>query len=101
MSRYRMGDGTVIDTDKASQSWKESTDWNGSNRIGRVTRSQWHDQMLYRSRKGRYYVEHRSCVQGQTDHVEWVSDEEAARWLLLNDEELPDDLKKHEDSIVE
>jgi hypothetical protein len=38
---------------------------------------------------------------GSTPHVEWVSPEEAARWLIHNDEELPEDLKKYEAEVVE
>ena len=39
--------------------------------------------------------------QGSRDHVEWVSDEEAARWLLTNEHELPEDLARLEDEITE
>jgi hypothetical protein len=96
-----MDDGTVIDTDKATANWTEERDWDGRNHIGRSSGSQWEYQELYRSRKGRYYVEHSSSWQGSRDHVEWVSPEEAARWLLHNDIALPDDLKKLEDEVVE
>ncbi|MGH8469367.1 MAG: hypothetical protein ACREVY_10430 [Gammaproteobacteria bacterium] len=94
-------DGTVVDTDRASDQWEEKSEWNGSNHIGRSSGSQWHDQALYRSRKGRYYVEHRSRVQGQRNHVEWVSPEEAARWLIYNDYELTQDLGHLEDEATE
>jgi hypothetical protein len=56
---------------------------------------------LYRSRKGRYYIEYCSAWQGQRDHVEWVSNEEATRWLLHNEHPVPDDLKKLEDEVSE
>lgn len=101
MSRYRMEDGTVIDTSKASKSWDETTEWNGNNHISRATGSQWSHQTLYRSSKGRYYVEHTSQWQGSTPHVEWVSREEAARWLLNCEKDLPDDLEDLEDAIIE
>lgn len=101
MSRYRMEDGTVLDTDNATQSWKESRDWNGSNRIGRSTRSQWHDQTLYRSRKGRYYIEQCSRVQGERDYAEWISKKSAAAWLLHNEHEVPDDLKAEAEEVSE
>jgi hypothetical protein len=96
-----MGDGTVIDTKRASCSWKESLDHDGNNYISRATGTQWEHQRLYQSRKGRYYIEHFSDYQGSREHVEWVSREEAARWLLHNDEELPKDLKELEDEIIE
>lgn len=101
MSKYRMDDGTIVDTDKAQQHWGEASDWNGSNHISRATGSQWHHQTLYKSRKGRYYIEHTSQWQGAREHVEWVSNEEAARWLLHNDHELPEDLKQLEDEVCE
>jgi hypothetical protein len=102
MARYRMGDGTVVDTDKASDFWEEGSRWNGSNHISMATGSQWHHQRLHKSRKGRYYVEHSSNYQGTTPHVEWVSPQEACRWLLANEHDpesdgFPGDLK----SLVE
>jgi hypothetical protein len=96
-----MEDNTVVDTDNASASWTEKRESDGSNMIGRLSRSQWNDQTLYRSRKGRYYVEYESRVQGQGDHAEWISPQEAARWLLLNKSELPDDLVKLEAEVSE
>lgn len=101
MTRYRMNDGTVIDTGCASQSWEEETRWNGNNHIGLASVSQFSHQTLYRSRKGRYYIEHTSDWQGTIPHVEWVSPQEAARWLLLMDEDLPEDLEQYEDDLVE
>jgi hypothetical protein len=101
MSKYRMEDGTVIDTDKSTQSWDSQYDWDGSNHICRSTGSQCHHQKLYRSRKGRYYIEHSSNWQGSRDHVEWASPEEAARWLIHNEHELPEELQKYEEEVVE
>jgi hypothetical protein len=101
MARYRMDDGSVIDTDKASQSWGEDTYFDGHNQVSRATGTQWDHQALYRSRKGRYYVEHWSQWQGSKAHVEYVSPEEAARWLLCQGKELPEDLAKYADEIIE
>lgn len=101
MSRYQMQDGTVVATENATAHWPERDDWDGNNHIGRSSRSQWHDQILHRSRKGRYYVEYGSRVQGERDHVEWVSPEEAARFLILNERELPEDLVKLEAEVSE
>ncbi len=101
MSRYRMQDGTVIDTEKAAHTWRDETDWDGRNMIHRSTGQQARYQTLYRSRKGRYYIEHNSNWQGEDSHVEWVSPEEAARWLLYNEYELPDDLQQYAEQLVE
>lgn len=101
MARYRMNDGMVVDTANATQSWDEETDWNGNNRISRATGGQWEHETLYRSRRGRYYVEHTSQWQGSMPHAEWVSPQDAARWLLLNEHELPDELTEYEEQVSE
>ncbi len=92
MTRYRMDDGTIVDTDKASQSWKEDTRWDGNNHISLATGSQWDHQTLYRSSKGRYYIEHTSKWQGRTPSAEWADPRAAAAWLTLNDEDVLPDL---------
>ena len=50
--RYRMYDGTVIDTYNAMAAWPEERDWDGHNMVGRSSRPQWHSQTLCRSRRG-------------------------------------------------
>lgn len=100
MARYDI-EGSIVDTSKASQCWEEATYFDGRNQISVNTGSQWEHQTLYRSRKGRYYMISSSQWQGSTDAAEWVSPQEATRWLLLNKEELPADLKEYEEAIVE
>lgn len=99
--RYKLEDGIIVDTHKASQKWEEETDWNGSNHIGRSSGSMGRQQALYRSSKGRYYIEYTSSWQGEMPRAELIEFEEAVRWLLLNDCEVPDDLKKYEADVVE
>lgn len=101
MSTYKMDDGTVVKTENATQSWQEDTEWNGSNHISVATGSQWNHQTLYRSRKGRYWLEHTSQWQGSLPHAEWISNRRAAAWLIANGEELPDDLKALEGEVTE
>lgn len=101
MSKHRMGDGTVVDTRKASKSWDEDTYWDGRNYISKATGSQWEHQTMYRSSKGRHYTVHSSQWQGSRDHAEWVSPQEAVRWLLENGHVLPHDLKQLEDELTE
>jgi hypothetical protein len=101
MSKYKMDDNTIVDTKKATQHWEEKTDWNGNNHISRVTGSQWEHEELYRSSKGRYYVERNSQIQGQTPYAVYVTGEQAAIWLLVNEYELPPELQEHEGEIVE
>jgi hypothetical protein len=96
-----MDDNTIVDTENAVAHWEESTRWDGRNHISVNTGSQWCHQTLYRSRKGRYYIVHTSQWQGSTPRAEWVSNYEAARWLIANDESLPDNLAELAEQIVE
>jgi hypothetical protein len=96
-----MEDGTIVKTENATAHWDEETDWDGNNHISRATSSQWNHQELYKSKKGRYYIEHSSQWQGSQPHVEWVSPQEAARWLLLMGHDLPEDLEQYEDDVAE
>jgi len=92
MSKYRMEDGRVLNTDKASAEWEEAIDWNGQNFVSRATGSKWEHETLYRSSKGRYYIERTSQRQGSSPYAELVTNKRAAAWLLANDHELPQDL---------
>ena len=93
MATYRMSDGTVVKVENAVQAWNEDMRWDGSNHISVATGSQWSHQKLHCSRKGRYWLECWSNYQGSAPHAEWVSNQEATRWLLANDESLPPHLK--------
>lgn len=101
MAKHRMEDGTVVDTDRARLTFSNATDWDGRNHINRSTRDQWTGQTLYCSRKGRYYILHWSQWQGSRDHAEWVSPQEAARWLAFNECDLPADLEALAEEVCE
>ncbi len=101
MAKYTMEDGTIVDTSKAKSTWEEDTRWNGNNHISVNTGSQWNHETLYLSRKGRYYVVHDSQWQGSTPHAEYVTDEDAAHWLLANGEPLPEALMAFSEAIEE
>jgi hypothetical protein len=92
MARYTMDDGTVVDTKNATESWDEDTRWDGSNHVSVATGSQWEHETLYRSAKGRYWVQRTSQRDGTLPSASWRTPEEAARWLLANDHDLPEDL---------
>lgn len=91
--RYRMDDSRVVDSDKAAASYDEATRFDGRNRISIPTGSQWEHEKLCRSRKGNYYIVSWSQWQGSTPHAYWVTDEEAAAWLVLNEHEVPEALQ--------
>jgi len=102
MSTYRMQDGTVVKTENATRSWKEDKNWDGSNWISVHTGSQWAHERLHISRKGRYWLERTSQYsEGAQDRAEWISPQEATRWLVLNDNALPNDLKEFERAVTE
>jgi len=101
MARYKMDDGVVVDTDKAQTSWNELKTWNGKNHISVHTGDQWFHQRLYKSKKGRYYINSWSDWQGSTPDARWVTREEAVRWLLLNESEVPEDLAALSDDMVD
>lgn len=100
MAKYRI-ENCIVDTENAIDSWDETTRFDGKNEISAATGSQWNHQTLYKSRKGRYYIENFSQWQGSSPSAEWVSPQEATRWLILNEHELPDDLKQYENEISE
>ena len=101
MTRYRMDDSTVVDTANATKSWDEDTFHDGRNRISRATGDQWTHETLYRSRRGRYYVEHTSQWQGTHPYAEWIGPERAAAWLALNGHEIPADLQVAAEAVIE
>lgn len=102
MARFKMDDGTIVDTSKATAVFEEGTRWDGRNHISKATNDQWVHQTLYRSAKCRWYVVTTSQWQGATDSAEFVSDQEAARWLLANDYcDIPVELQEHLEAICE
>ena len=65
-------------------------EWNGQNQISIMTGSEWVDEFLYRTKGGRWVLNHdatRYC--GGPDSYRFVTDEEAHLWLIrseINDE---------------
>lgn len=100
MTIYKL-DGSLVDTRKAVAHWEESSFWDGRNQISKATNDQFTHEDLYKSSKGRYYIEHSSQWQGSRHYVTECEPEEAAAWLILNEIELPEDLKQFEDDMTE
>ena len=96
-----MDDGTVVDTENATEYWKERTRWNGQNILSVATGTEWDHQTLYRSRRGRYYIERTSQWQGYTPGAEWVSLRAAAAWLALNEHDIPTELVAVAEEVIE
>jgi hypothetical protein len=101
-----MSDGSVVKTENSSAHWDEDTRWDGRNHVSLATGSQWEHETLYRSRRGRYYIERVSQWQGSTPGAEWVSNEEATRWLIANnhnpgDADWPEELTELAEEVTE
>ena len=102
MPTYKMDDQAIVKTENATAHWDEATRWNGHNHVSKATGSQWDHQTLYRSTKGRFYIEHTSQRDGTLASAEWLlSAQDAARWLLANDHDLPEDLEQFTAEITE
>jgi len=99
--KLRMEDGTMVDPERARESWSEGQYWNGHNWISKHTGDQWTHETLYLSSKGRYYVVTESQWQGVENRAEYVSELEAAKWLMLAEKDLPEDLLKYAEEVVE
>jgi len=86
MKRTVLTDGSErwFDRSKA-EAFEESTEWNGSNHISLATGSQWEHQTLWRTAGGRWIVESTSQWQGSRDTRVEVTNEQAARWLSVNE----------------
>lgn len=90
-------DNRYIDTEKAAGEWKCQQDFDGSNFIYRSPGgSQWVKETLYKSAKGNYYIVRESANPATPTTARFVSHDEAAGWLRLNDYDLPDDLKEYD-----
>ena len=101
MSRYKMDDGTVIDTKNSIADWDEARRWDGQNMISVASGSQWHHEKLRKSRKGRYYIEYESQWGNCLPRADWISKRAAAAWLLANGHGIPDDLAAEADAVSE
>ena len=75
---YKMDDGTIVKTEKSAIiAWAE-------NRLGER-------ETLYKSRRGRYWIERMFPNHG-LDYAEWISKRAAAEWLTSNGKPLTEDL---------
>lgn len=71
-------------SENTADSWNEDTYWNGSNHISKATGSQWEHERLYRTKGGRFILNHWSQFQGSTETYEEISNDEAAVWFSKN-----------------
>lgn len=56
---------------------------------------------MYESRKGRFYIEWTSQWQGSESRAEWISEQAAVRWLLMNEHKVPERLAHLVEEVCE
>jgi hypothetical protein len=82
-----------FDRDRAT-TYKDGTRWDGSNKIGMNSGSQWVSEWLYRTAGGRWVLNTDSTgYQGGEDIYRFVGDDEARDWLIRTED--------HEDALRE
>ncbi len=102
MDRYKMPDGIIVRPSNAVITWEgDTTHFDGNNHVSVHTGSQGRNQNLYKTKTGRYWLEHKSQWQGERSHAEWVSEKEAAAWLCFNNDALPEDLEQFREETEE
>lgn len=82
MKRIALTDrsGRWFDSEKA-ELIKEELFWDGNNWISRATGSQWEHEWLYRTRGGKWILNHWSNFQGVTETYIEINNKTAAAWL--------------------
>jgi hypothetical protein len=69
-----------FDPDKAER-FNEATRWDGQNNVSAVA-PRYHHEALYRTKGGRWVLNHWSQWQGSEETYRFVTDEQAKTWLL-------------------
>ncbi len=67
---------------KTCELFEEDTRWDGNNHISVVAGGQFEHEGLYRTKKGRWVLNHWSQWEGREETYQFVSDDEAREWLL-------------------
>jgi hypothetical protein len=66
--------------------YEQAREWDGENMVGVITRSQWIDEYLYRTKRGRWVLHHDATrYHDGPDTYRFVSDTYARNWLLRSE----------------
>ena len=76
--------GKWFDESKAVK-FKEATWWNGNNHISKPTGSQWDHEALYFTASGNWELNDWSQYQGSSESYETIHQDDAIRWLIVNE----------------
>ena len=77
--KFRMTDGTICDTTSFRRHWHDDRYWNGWGVCSRSTGC-WFKETLFLDYVGRYFL----LTETPKPSCEWLTNNEAARWLLAN-----------------
>ena len=69
---------------ESAERFDEATRWDGNNHVSVTSGSQWDHQSLYRTLKGAWVIHRWSQWQGSTPIWQFVSPDQARKWLLAN-----------------
>jgi hypothetical protein len=79
-------DGKTLDgwfDPKTATRYDSGTEWDGNNHISVITGSQWVDEYLYRTKGGRWVLNHDATrYHNGSDDYRFITDEQARDWLL-------------------
>ncbi len=75
---------------EAAEEFNEDSWWDGSNHISRATGSQTEHETLYRTAGKKWILRSWSQWQGTSETWTCITDEEAAKWLVINNQDHPD-----------
>lgn len=93
MPKY-MIEGSEVDTNNAAASWADVVDKHETAYFSKYTGSAYHRATLYKSRRGRYYMVHKSSLQREPEWAEWLGPERATVFFLRNKLDVPIDLQQ-------
>jgi hypothetical protein len=93
MHRVALPDGRFFDADKA-QCFEEGTRFDGNNHVSLATGSQWDHEKLYLTAGGVWVVVPSSQREGRNPEPTIIDADEAARWIVRNEQDVPEALAK-------
>jgi len=91
-------EGYWFDAEKAEQ-FDEESYWNGRNFISKATGNQWEHETLFKTRSGKWVLNHWSNFQGSLETYVEIDEEAAATWFLKQGMDLPEGLEKFAQSF--
>jgi hypothetical protein len=72
---------------ETAEIFEEDSQWNGNNHVSCATGSQWNHEKLYRTASGKWVLNWWSQMQGSLESFSEITDEQAAAWLITNNQE--------------